>query len=429
MFYYALKELLKRNKLYLLNVLTISLVTLMVITLNSLATAYRETARLPFEDIQGNIIIQRNGNVPETIDGVLLSCSLAPIPHQLVSEISNIDGVKDVSEALSLWVFDEDNFKRVSGVDFQDNFGKKLAAKLIDGSIPATDNQILVEKTYAEKYSLDVGSTTTVAGRQFTVSGIIGTSGNEVLESDIYLKLKTAQELAYDSKNLQQVETFNKTDVNIIFVNGSQPELNTLKQNIDKIVSDTGTNSGKTPLGETIGSYNIYTPESFASQIASVFRLSDKLTWLISIILLIGAAVIVARNALRIILERRREFGIMKTVGFKNGDIQREVTVETFIQIFTGFLAGLILSVIAVVALSHTKVSIAIPWELTAYPHFLLANPSDANVTQMHLLPIKLGPLQVFITFIVIMAVGLATSFLSVWQINKLKPMEVMRHE
>jgi ABC-type antimicrobial peptide transport system permease subunit len=429
MFYYALKELFKRNKLYLLNVLTVSLVTLMVITLNSLATAYREAARLPFEDIHGNIIIQRNGNVPETIDGVLLSCSLAPIPQQLVTQIGNIDGVKDVSEALSLWVFDEDNFKRVSGVNFQDNFGKKLAAKLIDGSIPGTDNQILVEKTYAEKYSLDVGSETTIAGRQFTVAGIVGTAGNEVLASDIYLNLKTAQELAYDSKNLQQVEPFNKTDVNVIFVDGSQPELNTLTQNIDKIVSGTGTNSGKTPLGETIGSYNIYTPKSFAGQIATVFRLSDKLTWLISVILFIGAAVIVARNALRIILERRREFAIMKTVGFKNRDIQGEVTLETFIQILIGFFAGLILSVIAIVALSHTTVSIAIPWELTAYPHFLLANPNDANVTQTHLLPIKLAPILVFISFMVIMVVALATSFLSVWQINKLKPMEVMRHE
>jgi ABC-type antimicrobial peptide transport system permease subunit len=202
-----------------------------------------------------------------------------------------------------------------------------------------------------------------------------------------------------------------------------------LTQNIDKIVSGPGTNSGKTPLGETIGSYNIYTPESFADQISTVFRLSDKLTWLISIILFIGAAVIVVRNALRVILERRREFGIMKTVGFKNKDIQGEVTLETFIQILTGFFAGLALSVIAIVALSHTTVSIAIPWELTAYPHFLLTNPNDANVTQTHLLPIKLAPLQVFISFMVIMVVALATSFLSVWQINRLKPMEVMRHE
>src|SRR4030042_6952451 len=121
MCYYAIKELLKRKRLYLLNVMTIGLVTLMVITLNSLATAYREAARLPFQDIQGNIIIQRNGNVPETTSGVLLSCSLAPIPQDLVSQISKNDGVKDISTALALWVFDPDNFKRVSGVDFRDN--------------------------------------------------------------------------------------------------------------------------------------------------------------------------------------------------------------------------------------------------------------------------------------------------------------------
>ncbi|MGD0353357.1 MAG: ABC transporter permease [Dehalococcoidia bacterium] len=429
MFYYAIKELLKRKKLYLLNVMTIGLVTLMVITLNSLATAYREAARLPFEDIQGNIIIQRNGNVPETTSGVLLSCSLAPIPQVLVSQIINIDGVKDVSAALSLWVFDPDNFKRVSGVDFHDNFGKKLAAKLIDGSIPNTDNQILVEKTYAQKYPLEVGQETTISGQHFTVTGIVGTAGNEVMASDIYLNLGAAQEMAYQSKNLQQVETFNKTDVNVIFVNVSQPDLKTIAQNIKEIVTDSGINTGKTPLGETIGSYNIYTPESFENQISTVFRISDKLTWVISLILFIGAAIIVARNALRIILERRREFGIMKTVGFRNRDIQSEVNLETFIQIVAGFFAGLILSAIAVVTLSHTTVSIAIPWELTAYPHFLLSNPSEANVTQMHFLPIRLEPLYVFASLAIIMVVGLATSFLSVWQINKLKPMEVMRHE
>ncbi len=413
----------------MLNVMTIGLVTLMVITLNSLSTAYREAARLPFEDIQGNIIIQRNGNVPETTSGVLLSCSLAPIPQELVSKIGRINGVEDISEALSLWVFDPDNFKRVSGVDFHDGFGETLTAKIIDGSIPAADNQILVEKTYAQKYSLELGRETTISGRQFTVAGIVGTAGNEIMASDIYLNLGAAQEMANQSKNLQQVETFNKTDVNIIFVNVSQPDLATVTQNIKGIMTDSDTNVGKTPLGQTVGSYNIYAPQSFENQISTVFRISDKLTWVISLILIIGAAIILARNTLRAILERRREFGIMKTVGFKNHDIQREVGEEIFIQSLVGFLIGLAASVIAIVILSRTTVSIAIPWELTAYPHFLLANPNEANVTQMHLLPIKLESPQVLVSFVIIMAVGLATSLLSVWQINKLKPMEVMSHE
>ena len=79
MFNYAIKELLKRNKLYLLNAMVIGLVTLMIVSLSCLGTAYKEASRLPFQDVQGNIIIQRNGNVPENMSGVLLSCSLAPI--------------------------------------------------------------------------------------------------------------------------------------------------------------------------------------------------------------------------------------------------------------------------------------------------------------------------------------------------------------
>ena len=396
MFYYAIKELLKRNKLYLLNIITIGLVTLMVITLNSLASAYRDAARLPFEDIQGNIIIQRNGNVPENISGVLLSCSLAPIPQELISEIKKIDGVKDISAALTLWVFDPDNFKRVSGVDFHDNFGQKLTAKLIDGSIPDTNNQILVEKTYAQKNSLKVGQDATISGRHFTVAGIVGTTGNEVMASDVYVNLGTAQDMAYQSQNLQKVETFNDTDVNIIFVNVAQTDLEAVTQNIKGIINNPGMNIGKTPLGQTIGSYNIYTPQSFENQISSLFHISDKLTWFISLILFIGAAIIVARNALRTILERRKEFGILKTVGFKNRDIQGEVSLEIFIQVLAGFIIGFAASAIAIVILSRTTVSIAIPWELTAYPHFLLSNPSEANVTQMYPLPIRLEPLYIF---------------------------------
>jgi len=420
MFHYALKELLRRKKLYLLNIITIGLVTLMVITLNSLASAYREAARLPFQDIQGNIIIQRNGNVPENVSGVLLSCSLAPIPQELISEIK---------AALTLWVFDPDNFKRVSGVDFQDSFGRGLAAKIIDGSIPNADNQILVESTYAQKNSVEMDNEITISGRHFTVAGIVRATGNEIMASDVYLNLLTAQEMAYQSKNLQQVETFNDTDVNIIFVNVSQTDLEAVTRNIKGIIRSPAVNTGKTPLGQNIGSYNIYTPTSFENQISSLFHLSDKLTWFISLILFIGAAIIVARNVLRTILERRREFGILKTVGFKNNDIQHEMSLEIFIQILAGFIIGLATSVVAIVILSRTTVSIAIPWELTAYPHFLLANPNEANVTQTHMLPIKLEPLQIFVSFIIIVAVGLATSLFSVWQINKLRPMEVMRHE
>ena len=103
--------------------------------------------------------------------------------------------------------------------------------------------------------------------------------------------------------------------------------------------------------------------------------------------------------------------------------------MEILIQILGGFAAGLVLSIFAIFILSYSTVSIAIPWELSAYPHFLLANPNDANVVQTYLLPISLEPLYVGAAFLLVLVMGLMTSFMSTWQISKLKPMEVMRHE
>ncbi|MCX6004559.1 MAG: hypothetical protein NT082_02645, partial [Chloroflexi bacterium] len=103
----------------MLNVIVVGLVTAMVITLSFLGVAYKEAARLPFKDIQGTIIVQKNGNVPENVSGVLLSCSLSPIHQDAFAAITKIDVAQDISRAISLWVFVADQFKRFVGVNWQ----------------------------------------------------------------------------------------------------------------------------------------------------------------------------------------------------------------------------------------------------------------------------------------------------------------------
>lgn len=427
--YYAFRELRKRKKWYLLNVLVIGLVTALIIILNALGLAYKDALSLPFENVKSTIIIQRNGNVSDNMSGVLLSCSLAPIHQDIPSQISKISGVKDTSSALFLWVFDQDHFKRALGVNWKDKFGQNLSSKLVEGSIPQTDEEILVEKTYAQNYNLRTGQEIYVSSRQYVIKGIISTSANEVVASDIYLGLNVAQENAFQSSNLQKTEAFAKSDVNIIFVDTDQTQIDTVAQDIKRLLAGDSAGSGQTPLGQAIGSYIVYTPQSFATQISSLLRVSDRITWIISLVILIAGALIIARSMLHIILERKREFAIMKSVGFRGRDIQKKTFAETVLQLLGGLIAGLVLSIIAIIALSRTKVSIAIPWELTAYPHFLLTDPNAANVVQSYFLPVKFELIYLGISFIVIVLIGVMTSFLGTWQINRLKPMEVMRNE
>ncbi|MBT3731270.1 ABC transporter permease [archaeon] len=428
-FDYAWKEISKRKKKYMLNVILIALVVVMLITLNSLGTAYKEASRLPFEKMQSSIIIQKNGNVPENTTGAVTSCSLAPIRNNLIDEIETIEGIKDISYGLSLWVFDNDNFKRVLGVNWDDSLGTKLKAGIVEGEIPQSDDEVLIEKTYAEQYNLKIEQKLEISEQEFRVSGIVKGYGKDIIASDFFMNLESAQGIAFDSKNLQETEEFNQDDINIIFVDTEQTKINAVAGKLKNLLNQESLNGGKTPTGKTIGSYNIYTPESFENQISSLFVLSDKLILFISIITIIGSVLIIMKSMSHAIIQRKKEFGIMKSIGFTKKDIQKEIGMETILQVFAGYILGIIVSFITILLLARTKISISIPWELNPYPHFLASNPNLVDTVQTYLLPIQFQPAYAILSFVVVIIIGILTAIITTNQINKLKAMEVLKNE
>ena len=426
---YAFQEIRKRKKKYLLNIIVIGLVVFLLISLNSLGKAYNQASKLPFEAVHSSIIIQKNGNVPENTSGTVLSCSLAAMPSTYLEKIKKMVGVTDVSSGLFLWVFDSDNFKRVLGVNWNDALGQTIETKLVAGLLPKTAAELLVEKTYANQYKIGTGNIIMISGTNFTVSGIVGTSGKDIISSDAYVSLKSAQNLAYASPNLQQTERFEKDDINIIFVNTEQTKVNEVAKRLNILLNSNTSSAGKTPIGQTIGTYNIYTPASFENQISSLFTLTNKIMLMISAVILIGAVLLIAQNMSHTINERRKEIGIMKSVGFRNKDIQQEIIAEIFIQIIIGYVVGLLVALLVIASLSTTTISINIPWGMNPYPHFLSSAPESLGTTQTYRLPISFDTSQALLSLGLVLAIGLGVSAVLIRRINKLKAMEALRYE
>jgi ABC-type antimicrobial peptide transport system permease subunit len=426
---YALKELKQRKKKYMLNIMVISLVVVLLITLNSLGTAYKEASKLPFENIHSSIIVQRSGNVPENISGAVTPCSLAPIKSEYIPQINKIDGVKGVSYGLFLWVFDKDRFKRVLGVNWDDDRGKRIGSELIEGSLPQSGADVLVEKAHAQQQGLKLGQKMKISGADFIISGIVETSGKDIVSSDVYVNLNSAQILAYNSKNLQDTEKFNENDINIIFVDADQTKVKEATAELKALFAPPTSNAGKTPTGQTTGAYSIYTPESFEGQISSLLMVSDRLILIISLVAIIGALLIVVKSMGHALMERRKEFSIMKAVGFRSKDIQEEVAIETILQAIIGYGIGVAMSFIAIFALAKTTVSIAIPWELSPYPHFLISNPSLIAPVQTYPFPIKFEAMYSVEVLIVVFAISLLTVWVLARYINGLNAMEALRYE
>lgn len=157
--------------------------------------------------------------------------------------------------------------------------------------------------------------------------------------------------------------------------------------------------------------------------------LSDQLTSAISFVILAGAILIIIKSVGHTILERRKEFGIMKAVGFTSRDIQKEVVTETFVQVLIGFVIGIVLSFVAITLLARIQITIIIPWELNPIPHFLVANPALTSTVQNYMLPITFQVIYALLSLAVVSAIGIITSLVLMRQINRLRAMEVLRYE
>ncbi|MDD1742460.1 MAG: ABC transporter permease [Methanotrichaceae archaeon] len=426
---FALKEIRQRKKKYLLNIIVIALVVVLLITLNSLGIAFKEASKLPFENIHSSIIVQRNGNVPENTSGAVTPCSLAPIKGEVIPRINKLDGVKGVSYGLFLWVFDKDNFKRVLGVNWNDSQGKIIGSEVIEGSLPKSATEALIERAYSRQYGLTPGQKMKISGTDYIISGIVETSGMDIISSDAYINLNSAQSLAYNSKNLQDTEKFNTSDVNLIFVDADQTKVKDVAGNLKKLLSPPASNAGKTPTGQITGAFSIYTPESFESQMSSFFRISDRLTLIISLITLIGALLVIIKSMSHTLLERKKEFGIMKAVGFTSKDIRIEVAAETFLQAIIGYSIGIVLSLATIFILSKTTVSIAIPWELSPYPHFLTSNPNLIAPVQTYPFPIRFEAVYLLEVLFAVLLISLLTVLALTRYISGLNAMEALRYE
>lgn len=429
MFSYAIKEINKRKKQYALSILIISLVVVIIVVLNSLNLAYKEASKLPFESVHSSIIVQKNGNVPENTTGAVLSCSLAPITQDYLTQINKIEGVKDVSSGLFLWVFEKDNFERVLGLNWNDSLGKKISSKIISGRIP-NNNEILVEKTYAQQNNLTLNQAITILGTDYSISGIVETSGKDILSSDIYIGISESQKMAFNSINLQKTEKFNQNDINIIFIDTDQTKVQEISDKLNLIFNSNVSDNGKTPTGQNIGSFSIYTPKSFETKVSSFFMLSEKLILIISLVTLIGGIFLVMQSTSSIVLRRKKEFGIMKAVGFRNKDVRKEVINEISLQIISGYILGIILSLIIIFLLAQTTISISIPWDLNPYPHFLSSDPNSLNnVVQTYNLPISFNWLYAGISLMIVIGIGFLTTLLILNKLSKLKSMEILRDE
>jgi putative ABC transport system permease protein len=241
------------------------------------------------------------------------------------------------------------------------------------------------------------------------VSGIVRTPTNSLISvSNVYIPLSDAQTIASRSKS---IPGYRYGDVNEIFLLAAPDDL---EDTISKIK-------------EAIPGATVTSAESFVRAVGGIAAQSRNLAVISSIVVLLASLVIVVKTVSGNIMERRGEIGIMKTVGWTSADISRQIIMETLIQSVIGGALGIAVGFLAALIMSGMSISIPISWDVDPFPHFMMTD-STQKTLDVGLL-VHVSSELVCVALFISMAVGMASAFLTLKNVNHIRPSEVLRYE
>jgi ABC-type antimicrobial peptide transport system permease subunit len=212
--------------------------------------------------------------------------------------------------------------RTITGIDPSSDLGPVSSDQLQKGELlsSGTAKEALLTSTYAKQKSLTVGDTITLKDDKFKVVGIVSAplAGSS---SDIYVKLSQLQSLA-DMKN----------KVNKIYVRATDQAV---VASVSKEIKSSVTNA------------TVTTNASLASQVSGSLvdanKLVKKMGVFLELILLLAAIIITTILTLNAVNKRTREFGTLKSIGWSNPRLIRQVMAESLSTGLIGAAAGVLI--------------------------------------------------------------------------------------
>ncbi len=406
---YILKELRHRHNRTLVNVLGIAVGIALFVSINATSAAYKRAVSRPFKNLGADLVVQRTakrsiegGQRPIAMRGIRLPFSNQLLSSQDLDALNHIEGVASASHALLLWEFSQRGFRTLMGVDLgRPGLGPvKVKEWLKEGRFLEKQGEVILEKHYAKFRAIRLGDTFIISGRSFTVVGLLEIrEGSQIAAANIYLPLADAQ----------AVLNGGSTAVNIVYLRLKNPSmLNRIKKRIS---------------GELKG-ISVSSADSFLELMGGVSMISERFSMIASVVALLGAALLIMKTMLSNLVERSREIGILKAVGWTHGEVQKQLMGEAFVQAIVGGLLGIIMGYLISYCLGFLSISIQVPWELNPLPAMAKGAMAANRAVR---LPVSVSFGLAAISMALSLVVGCVTGYVLARRTARMKPVDILR--
>jgi ABC-type antimicrobial peptide transport system permease subunit len=394
-------------------VISIAIYFALTIALLALNKTLPEVASLPFQKIGVGVVVQKTGQIPEHMVGAIFPHSNGPIYDDEIAPLRELDFVQGSDSGLYFWYFGDKYFKTTFGVqDKGSSFAKLLKQNVEQGVFDISGKNALITADFAQKHNLKLADKINFGKNAFAVTGILkaNLTGN-IIPADIYINLKDAQGIVRGSKEMQRVYGFNNTD----FVNVVSLDINPKWQG-DK----------ESAIKQLDKEYIVFSEKTFSQevleQIKLVSSLGKTMFVVLGIILLIVFSLLISYN----LKTREKEIAILRMIGWSFKDLKKQFISESAILLAVALIVGNILAIGSLFVLRAQTISMELPWELSAKPHFLPEeNAIERTITAN--LPIHFDWVNFAGLSLLFMLIFLLVSIVVFRRLKNIKPSEYMK--
>ena len=407
---YVLKELRHHHNRTLVNILGIGIGIALFVSINAVSTAYQKAVSLPFKNLGADIVVQRpekravdSGQPPASMRGIRLPFSNQLLPSEDLEKLKTIEGVDSMASSLLLWEFDKGGFRTIMGVDLtQPSLGPvKVKEWLKEGRFPQKEGEVVIEKHYAKFHHTQIGGTVEINGRPFSVVGLLEIrEGSQIASANIYLPLYDAQSLVGGDSN---------RTVNIVYLRLKNPSL------LSQV---------KTSIARQLNGVSVTSSDSSLELMGGVSKISDQFSFIVSLIALGGAVFLIVKAMLSNLVERSREIGILKAVGWTERDVQKQLMGEVFLQSLAGGVFGILMGYFFSYLLGFLSIPVSTSWELNLLPAFAKDTAAAAQTVR---LPVSISAGLTAISLALSLAAGGMASYFMGKRTARMKPAEILR--
>jgi ABC-type lipoprotein release transport system permease subunit len=383
----------------------------LIATAMTLNDSIPEIASIPLKSIGIQTIVQKTGKIPERMVGVIFPHSNAPISDDELDKLRGFEFVEGHDKGLYMWVFDRSSFKAVLGVDDGSQiFSGILKKNIMQGSFDMSGNGVLITDDFARKNSLSLEARVDISGKSHIVRGILkpNMSGN-IIPADIYMNIGGAAVLSRTSEEMQKLYSLDEKGFSNVVLLRTNPSWEGDKEKAIKGIN-------KDLL--------VFSEKTFSTEIKEQLKIISTSGRAMFIVL--GAVLLIAFCLLIIfnLKTREKEIAILRMLGWKIADLKKQFIGETLVLLLIALIAGNLMTFAGLGFLSTRTISMELPWDISAKPHFLPQENSIERVVTTNI-PIHLDWLLLILLSAAFIGVFLAINYALFYRLKNIKPYEI----